>query len=478
MGICVNNMQHSLSLFKVLLAGNSLSINKQILEGLVLKKTLALSVALTLAVSLSACGSKDNTKDTSGNAAKDSGTSKKTALIVATCKNEIATQWKEAGVQFAKENPDLDVQIYNADAGGSVNAFDKLTNSGKVAAVACVEPGTIETKYKGIGVDLSNEKWVAQTNQSFYKDGKVVGFPFAIEGFGFIYNKALVEKAVGGKFDPYTINTRDKLKALLEQVKKSGIKYPVAYQTEPWSLGNHYISNILNQGKPEEIEAQLASGKFDLFNNPTFNGLLDTLDMMTSSDYNYYGSKPLAATYDQAHLLLATGETAFMFNGNWAWQNIEAELKKAGKTSEYGFLAIPVDNNPENRMNNSLVVGPTQVIIVNSKATAAEQEAGKRFLNWIALEKSGQEFLVTKAQIVSAFKNTELQVSNPLGQSITTAIKAGKTIPFTTNYVNPGEYANKVGPMMQKYVDKKASRAELAKAIIDTHVADAKARAK
>jgi len=44
------------------------------------------------------------------------------------------------------------------------------------------------------------------------------------------------------------------------------------------------------------------------------------------------------------------------------------------------------------------------------------------------------------------------------------------TVPFSTNYINAGDYFNIVGPAVQKYLAKKSSRTQLAKAIEDYHI--------
>src|SRR5690606_35885243 len=113
---------------------------------------------------------------------------------------------------------------------------------------AMFEPYEAMTKYKDIALDLSDEKWNEETSDALTdEEGRVIGFPFAIEGMGLVYNEDVVKNAVGDDFDPFAINTRDRLIELLDKIKESGIEHPVAYQTEAWSVGNHYSSLFLNQ---------------------------------------------------------------------------------------------------------------------------------------------------------------------------------------------------------------------------------------
>lgn len=437
-----------------------------------MKKTLALILVVMLAVTLAACGGSKSaepanessgTTGNSANGSKEAGPEQeKVEIIITNGKGEIASQWEQAAKDFMAANPNITVVAQSAAVGDTLSILDKLTASGETVTIAMLEPSGVLNKYKDFGIDLSNEKWNEETKDGFKNaEGQIVGFPFAIEGFGLVYNKKVVEKAVGGTFDPFSINTRDKLKELLDKIKASGVKYPIAYQTEAWSVSNHYSTQFLNQAEDgSTIVAQLKEGKFDLAGNAVWNGYYDTMDLLASADYNKYGERPLGQYYDDAHLSVGKGESAMLFNGNWAFDSL-----KAVAGDSFGFIPVPVDNNPDNPLNNKIVAGPTQILAINKDATPAQQEAGKKFLNWLVYEEAGQDFLVNKSQIISAFKNNPNKVTNPLGAAIADAVAQGKTMPFSTNYVTADDWFKIIGPDVQKYIVKKQSREGLAKAI-------------
>jgi len=60
-------------------------------------------------------------------------------------------------------------------------------------------------EWEGIILDLSNEAWVSKTSVPFKYNGKVYGFPVAIEGWGLAYNADLLAKA---GIDPKTQQLR------------------------------------------------------------------------------------------------------------------------------------------------------------------------------------------------------------------------------------------------------------------------------
>ncbi|WP_052806932.1 ABC transporter substrate-binding protein [Mesobacillus subterraneus] len=418
------------------------------------KKTAIVGIVTALSLSLAAC-SGDSDQSASGS--KDS----KISIIVTNGKGEIDAQFKQTAKDFMAENKDINVQVESVAVGDPMNVFDKLTASGKTVTMAMFSPFDATHKYKEVGMDLSGEKWNEETNDAIKsEDGTIIGFPFAIEGMGLVYNKQVVEKAVGGEFDPYSINTQDKFKELLDKIKSSGVEYPVAYQTEAWSVSNHYSSLFLNQSEdPNTVLKEVTDGKFDYMKNDVWNGYYNTMDILASEEYNKFGKRPTGQYYDAAHVAVGNGDSAILFNGNWAFDSL-----KALEGSDFGFMPVPVDNDPENPLNNKIIAGPTQALVINKKATEEQQDAAKKFLDWLVYGEAGQDFIVNKSQIISAFKNNPNKVTNPLGIAISDALVENKTLPFSTNYINTGDWTTILGPEVQKYIAKQSSRADLAKA--------------
>lgn len=422
-----------------------------------MKKSVVLVLTLVMVMVLSACGT-NNKSETANNGAN----SEKTTIIITNGKGEISKQWEQAAKDFMAANPDIIVEAQSQAVGDTLSIVDKLTASGKTVTIAMVAPDTVNGKYKDFGIDLSDQKWIEETDHAFKNEaGEVVGFPFSIEGLGLVYNKNVVENAVGGDFDPFSINTRDKLVELLDKIKASGVQYPVAFQTETWSIANHYSTQFLNQNEnPADTVSALKSGELKLADNETWNGYYDTLDLLVSQDYNKYGERPIGVYYDDAHVSVGNGTSAMLFNGNWAYDSLQAV---AGE--EFGFIPVPVDNNPENPLNNKIVAGPTNLLVINKQATPEQQEAAKKFLDWIVYDEKGQDFVVNQAQVISAFKNNANKVTNPLGAAIADAVEQGKTANFALNYTTAEDWNSKLSPEIQKYVANKISRSELATVI-------------
>ncbi len=434
-----------------------------------MKKLLAILLMLSMVLSLAACNSSDSAEESEASDEKQESTtsttseatSDKVTIIITNGKGEIAAQHAAAAEAFMASHLNVVIEEYTGQVGDTVDIFDKLTSSGKTITLAMMEPNAALANYQDWGIDLSGEAWVEETVYGMTNpSGVLVAFPYAIEGMGLVYNKEVVENAVGGTFDPFSIVTRDDLKELLDTIKASGIEYPIAYQTEAWSVANHFGSMFMNQNEdPMDTVKAIGSGDFDFATNEVWNGYFATMDLLKDPSYNLFGERPIGQYYDQAHIAVGQGESAMLFNGNWAFDSL-----KALEGSDFGFIPVPNDNNSNNRLNGKLTAGPTQIYMINAEASKAEQDAAKAYLNWLVFDEVGQDYLVNESQVISAFKNNPYKVVNPLGASIAEAIAINKVLPFSTNYISAGDYHTLLGPEVQQYIDGLYTREELAEA--------------
>ena len=172
-------------------------------------------------------------------------------------KGEIQAQLEEAAKVFNADHPDISVEIIPCAAGKSpFEVMSTMYNSGNAPTLAMIDSGDV-VRLKEKFASLTDEKWVADAAAGSLDavtiDGKVYALPFAVEGFGFIYNKKVLDEAFGGSFDPATINTRTALKDAFDKVVATGRKALVITPMD-WSLGAHMFSTMyLATGKGDAI---------------------------------------------------------------------------------------------------------------------------------------------------------------------------------------------------------------------------------
>ncbi|MGE5581236.1 MAG: ABC transporter substrate-binding protein [Bacillota bacterium] len=387
----------------------------------------------------------------------------KTKIVFMNSKGEVTAQLEEAARIFSKENPGIQVEIVVAPVGQS--PFERLSalyGSGNAPALSMLDGGDVP-KFKDKYLDLSKEKWVKDSLPGMLTDctysGKVITFPFCAEGYGFIYNKAVLDKA---DVDPGAIKTTSDLKAAFEKVKASGVD-PLIIGAMDWNLGNHFLAIAYadQSNKAADVAKFINSlkvGKANLAGNKVFNGLMSTFDVMMA--YNAAKNDPLSVAYEKGAELLGQGKVGFWFMGTWAWGNIKSFDTANGA---YGFIPVPISDNAADYGNSGIVAGITKFVgIDKSQNNKAQQAAAKKFLNWLVYSKSGQDAITNKMALVAPFKNA-LEPGDPLGKSMVKYMNAGKTVQFMS--VLPADHWSKTGASMQKYLAGKLDKAGLAKEI-------------
>jgi raffinose/stachyose/melibiose transport system substrate-binding protein len=427
-----------------------------------MKSWKLLIVALVVAV-VPACGNGNNKESgqTASNGNNTENAGKSVEIVMLNSKGQIHEALENAAQAFMNENSNIKVNILTVPSGQS--PFERasvLYSSGTPATLNMLDAGDI-AKFKDKALDLSGEKWVKDLAAPNELDGATLAFPFAVEGYGLVYNKAVVEKAIGGAFDPASVKTLADLESLFQTIEKSGIS-PILVGGMPWSLGNHFLPLSYAAQEGGDVAAFLASlkaGEANLADNASFNGLMDTFDLMKA--YNSGKKDPLAVTAENIAAAVANGTSAFTFNGNW----MISQLLEVNPDGEYAFLPVPIDNAINAKAAGAIAVGATkQIFIDKSESTPEQQAAAKQFLEWFVYNETGQDFLVNKMGIIPATSNNPLEPSDSLGKSIKSYLDSGLTVSFGANYV-PGDHSKVIGASMQKYLADSTDRAGLAKEI-------------
>ncbi len=396
-----------------------------------------------------------------------SGFAQAVDITILNSKGEIQSQLEDAAALFSSQTAGVKIEVIPAPAGTS--PYEKVISmyaSGNAPTLSMLDPGDV-ARFSEKAYDLSSERWVNDAidrslDMGTLDDGRIVGFPVTVEGYGFIYNKALVDKAVGGNFDPATINSRVALEDLFKKLEASGVGALVISSMD-WSLAGHFLPlSYSAQSKDPSLVADyftaLREGNIDLSIDEEFNGLISTFDLM--KEYNIDKNDPLSSDYDRGSRVLGEGEVGLWFMGNWAWPNI-SEFDADG---QYGFLPVPVSSNTAEYGNVGIPVGVTKYFIMDGEQSSPEQiQAAKDFLNWFVYDAEGQDALVNKAKVIPAFSNIALEPNDPLAKSILSYAAEGNTMEFITTL--PPDHWSELGASMQKYLVDVVDREGLIKEI-------------
>ncbi|AWX15762.1 maltose ABC transporter substrate-binding protein MalE [Mergibacter septicus] len=189
-------------------------------------------------------------------------------------------------------------------------AHDRFGGYAKAGLLAEIHPSqTFKDKFVPFA-------WEAETY-----NGKLIGYPIAIESLSLIYNKDLL---------PHPPKTWEEIPALDAKLKKQG-KYAIM-----WNLAEPYFTwpIIAADGgyafKP--IEGGYDPKQVGVNNSGSIKGLQFVVDLVKQKVINP------DTDYSIAEAAFNKGQTALTINGPWAWDNIQ----KSG--INYGVAVLPTFN--------------------------------------------------------------------------------------------------------------------------------------
>jgi len=428
--------------------------------------TIFLSIILLFSV-LAAC-SNNNASTEEGAKNNQSDNVKITFFNTSAEVNEV---FESLFKKYKEMNPNVTVELIPTPIGGAqIEKFQSLLASGMPATIANLDAGAV-LQYKDKFLDLESEKEKYEkltkpgTIERVILDGKFLGVPWTSQGYGLLYNKSVIEKAIGRPFDPSTIRTRDDLEALFKEIDGSGT-VPVVLHGADWSIGAHYSGlayALQSESTEENLEflEKLKSGEANLLDNPQFNGLMDTFDLL--KEYNLRKNDPLVSDYVLDSTDFAKGEAAFYFMGDWTWAVI-GQLE--GRSEEFGVIPVPVSNNPDDYGNNQIAFSePKLFAIDNTNSTKEEQEAAKELIEWMLTSEEGQQAIISDMGLNMPYNDLKAESANVISHSVDEYVNQGELINISVINYFPQDWWSETGASMQKYLSDNIDRKELLKEI-------------
>lgn len=389
-----------------------------------------------------------------------------TNITLLNSKAEIQVALEEMSAEFEKKSG-IHVEVMPVTDGDSpYTKVVSLYNSGNPPTLSILDTTDVIALAEEKAEDLTDEPWIGEAQEYLTEvNGRVYSFPLCIEGRGLIYNKRVIEDALGEPFEPSEIKTQEDFVALLDRLVAAGIERPISMAKEDWSLGAHQLQYVYetydgtSEGAQTVIE-QIKSGELNLNEYQRMTEFVNMFDIL--KQYNVAKGDPLGADYDEMAIDLADGKTAFWFNGNWAWPNLEEAGAKS--TDEYGFLPYFLNNDEDDFVNQMIQGSPSKQIMLDGRVASEKQKAAaKEFLNWIVYSEIGQQMLVKTCSLIPPFKNNPYEPEDPLSRDIYKHVQEGTA--FNASAIVPNDHWSILGAAMQKYLADRSDKEELMKSI-------------
>lgn len=372
---------------------------------------------------------------------KEPTSTKDNSIRIFQLKVEIDSQLKDYAKLYEEETG-VHVEIESigggADTQGTLKGYLAADNMPDIFVFE--GPGHYQV-WKDYMADLSNEKWVAETASAYVgDDGKVYGFPYAVEGYGLAYNKDLLDKA---GIDPTTLTTIDAYKdafTKLDGMKDElGINSVISMGVSSsggltWVSGNHnfgvYLSTGLANGDTTVIDDLLA-GQVDKDRLTQYAEYVKLL-----FDYSD-PSILLTGNYDQNVQAFIDQKAVFIHQGNWIDPNLPENPDFEMGFAPHAFSCEVTDG---------VQVGAPSWWAVYKDGNV---EAAKDFLTAFALSDNGRDARINKMSLISPYTSDTIKPSAPLSANIQEWVAAGKTYDWQQFKMPDGFGQDTLGPIFE-----------------------------
>jgi len=233
------------------------------------KRIIAFSMMVIFVLSaflLSACTPKETTPPAAGD---QPPAAEEVTLNIFQFKVEIAKELDEAARAYEAEHPNVKINIQTVGGGDDYGAALRAkVQSGEEPNIFNIGgPQDVEDWMTRLE-DLSDQPWVGQALEGVLSgvtvDGKVYALPFNIEGYGFVYNKAIFEAAGINAADIKDFASLEAAVKTLDGKIKAGElkdKFPnlkAAFEVaarETWVTGLHASNTAFSQEFPSSLDA-------------------------------------------------------------------------------------------------------------------------------------------------------------------------------------------------------------------------------
>ncbi|NMB54466.1 MAG: ABC transporter substrate-binding protein [Leptolinea sp.] len=239
----------------------------------------------------------------------------------------------------------------------------------------------------------------------------VYGLPYVVEGYGIIYNNAIMTKYFaleGAKAKSMSeVNNFATLKAVVEDMTakkdKLGIKGVFSSTSlktgEDWRWQTHLANvPVFYEFRDNKIDLSGSGTKEIKFQySDNYKNIFDLYINNSVTSSKLLGSKSV----DDSMAEFALGQSAMVQNGNWAWGQISGVDGNTVKAEDVKFL--PIYTGMKGEEKQSISIGTENFFAINGKAPAEKQKLAADFIYWLYSSKTGKAFVTNDLKFIAPF---------------------------------------------------------------------------
>ena len=371
-----------------------------------MKKIGAILAAVSMAVTcLSGCGSAKK---------------QDTTVYYLNFKPEAADTWEAIAAEYTKETG-IKVKILTSASGNYEQTLKAEIAKRDMPTIFQINGPVGYSTWKNYCVDLKGTElysWLMDKDLAVSDGNGVYGIPYVVEGYGIIYNKAIMDKyfASSTKTTSYTsmaeVNNYEKLKEVVEDMTamKSQLGIEGVFASTSFSAGEdwRWQTHLANLPVYYEFKDKGISDSdtLDFTYGDNFRNIFDLYINNSVSDKTDLAGKTVNDSMEE----FALGKCAMVQNGNWAWGQISLVPGNVVKEEDVKFL--PIYTGVAGEENQGLCIGTENFVCINKLASEAQQQASIDFIQWVYSSSTGKDYVTNKLGFISPF-NTFSEAESP-----------------------------------------------------------------
>ncbi len=464
-------------------------------------KVLAVVLVLVMVTGLfSACNGKKSeetntqkptstetpTKDAENESPSDTNVKEVKEIYFLNFKPEIADVYDKIAKDYEAETG-VKVKVVTAASGTYEQTLKSEVAKSDPPSIFQINGPVGYEAWKDYSADLKDTKLYSylsdQTLAVASGDG-VYGIPYVVEGYGIIYNNAVMNKyfALTDKATSVTsmeeVNNFATLKAVVEDMTartaELGIEGVFASTSlsagEQWRWQTHLANLPLfyefkdDSNFDNTVLAGLAANEVTFKYGPNYRNIFDLYINNSATGKGLLGSKSVADSMAE----FALGKVAMVQNGNWAWSQINEVAGNVVSADDIKFL--PIYTGVAGEEKQGLCVGTENYFAINSKVSKEVQEASVAFLEWLFSSEKGKSYVTNDLGFIAPFTtfSDAEKPADPLAKEVLAWMeKDVESVVWTFAAFPSEEFKNYFGDALLEYAQGSKTFDEVTTTVID-----------
>lgn len=448
-------------------------------------KILAVAMAACMAVAVAGCSNSATSSASGSSSQTASGEAKEIYFL--NFKPENADDYAAIAAEYEKETG-VKVKVDTAASGKYEETLTTKMTQSNPPTIFQINGPVGYNNWKDYCADIKDSdifKALKDQNLALSVDGGVYGVPYAIEGYGIIYNNEIMDKYFASAKKTSSIKSVDeinsyaKLKEVVEDMSKikdelgiEGVFASTSLKTgDDWRWQTHlanipfYYEWINQDANASAVSTGLKASTVEFKYGENYKNIFDLYINNSCTDPKTLADK----STDDSMAEFALGKVAMVQNGNWAWGQVSGVSGNVVKEDQIKYM--PIYTGVEGEETQGLCIGTENYLAINSQVDEATQKASKDFLYWLFSSDYGKKQVVETLGFIAPFSTfTDAEVpADPLAKEVIRYQNDSKikNLEWAFQAFPSQQWKDNFGAKLQLYAQGQATWEDVSKAAID-----------